>query len=153
MQDFVLSGVSFGMGLFKLLLTFLPKRAKFFLKGFGFELAEKADAIAYLRYSITFRGLHGSLSSLLLLSFYSGWVSFISHLPCTSTLEFQEAEKIIPHIRSIYPTGKIWRLLEARILKLKGDFGEAEKIMNGALAEETDSWPEINYLIQYELGW
>ncbi|KXN71183.1 hypothetical protein CONCODRAFT_78478 [Conidiobolus coronatus NRRL 28638] len=149
----IFSGIHFGTGLFELLMSSLPKRARSILSTFGLSSADKNQAIYLLKQSLVYEGLHGPMAALVLTSYYSGIVSFLSHRPSVQTPELQEAKLIISVVRQTFTQSKIWMMMDAKFLKIECKLQEANELLDKALNTKSDTLKELDYLISYDQGW
>lgn len=88
------------------------------LNSLGFH-SSRSTAIYLLKKSYNSHTMYSSLSSLVLLSFYTN-ISIYIHPKINQIFHFKDAKGILETMKIRYPNGPIWCLIEGKFQKLQG---------------------------------
>ncbi|KAI7895097.1 uncharacterized protein EV154DRAFT_548657 [Mucor mucedo] len=160
------SGIFFGIGLFSLIFSLLPPRVNKILNTLGFH-SSRPFALHLLQQSFKNQGLYSSLSALTLLAYYTNLSLFIHPQLLPSSLSLENARHILDQMKSLFPHGKIWKLLEGKLCKMEGKTRRGVEILRDARRRDNtqrqqkkkDGKPVVCELVQlqalavYEMGW
>ncbi|KAG1141658.1 hypothetical protein G6F37_008587 [Rhizopus arrhizus] len=108
------------------------------LNTLGFQ-SSRPFALHLLQKSFKTLGLYSSLSALSLLAYYTNLSLFIHPYLLPKSLSLENAREILDQMKTSFPNGKIWKLLEGKLY--------AEK--NGVVCELA----QLQALAVYEMGW
>ncbi|KAG2236866.1 hypothetical protein INT48_002679 [Thamnidium elegans] len=161
------SGIFFGTGLFSLIFSLLPPRVNRILNTLGFH-SSRPFALHLLQRSFKNQGLYSSLSALSLLAYYTNLSLFIHPQLLPNSLSLESARQILDQMKSLFPHGKIWKLLEGKLCKMEGKTRRGVEILRDARRRDNtrqqklkkkDGKPAVCELVQlqalavYEMGW
>ncbi|KAI9230277.1 MAG: hypothetical protein DHS80DRAFT_29060 [Piptocephalis tieghemiana] len=183
-----IGGILMGRGLFSLILSLLPQRASRALSALGYR-GDRAEGLHQLRVCAGKpQDVHAPLAALALLTYHTALAGFLSY-PSAPATRFSEAQELCTRMRSRYPRGRLWLLMQGRLLRLSsrldqaisllGDMDSDSSIHNpsspahptdedeededeeeldldtevGADDHVTKHLMQLEYLIEYELGW
>ncbi|KAI8048913.1 uncharacterized protein B0P05DRAFT_500188, partial [Gilbertella persicaria] len=166
-QDTLEHGAYFGIGLFNMIFSLLPFKVGKVLNNLGFH-SSRLTAIRLLKKSQKSDTMYGSLSSLVLLSFYAN-ISIYIQPQINQFFLFQDAKSILKAMRWKYPNGKIWQLIEGKFELLEGHqnssiafLNKAKKPTRNSSHEDDDSvlrnasiteFAQFRSFAIYEIGW
>ncbi|CAO3657502.1 unnamed protein product [Mucor hiemalis] len=125
------SGIFFGIGLFSLVFSLLPPRVNKILNTLGFH-SSRPFALHSLQRSFKNQGLYSSLSALSLLAYYTNLSLFIHPQLLPNSLSLENARHILDGMKSLFPHGKIWKLLEGKLCKMEGKTRRGVEILRDA---------------------
>ncbi|RKP10745.1 outer membrane protein Iml2/Tetratricopeptide repeat protein 39, partial [Thamnocephalis sphaerospora] len=156
--DLISAGVNFGVGFFKLALSMLPPRALKVLSAFGLK-GDRDHGLLLLR-SATMADseLHTPFAALTLLGYHTGLSAFASYAPSLNQ-NLSEASEIIERMRVRYPNGRLWRIMEGKLCRVRADLPRATELFDRGAAAEGDvstlstRWAQIEHLMDYEFAW
>ncbi|KAI5480790.1 mitochondrial outer membrane protein IML2 [Pseudohyphozyma bogoriensis] len=148
----VISGASFGYGLFGLIFSILPPRLRKLIAWFGFNNSNRAIALKLLTVAAsTGDDVHGYFASLALVTFY-GVVLLMSGWQAEEDYIIAQYGAVLSRVASKFPNGTLWILNRAKLCRYQYKPAEAIKIMEDALAKGS-SFREADSLLVFELAW
>ncbi|KAF9019876.1 hypothetical protein BDZ89DRAFT_1020519 [Hymenopellis radicata] len=152
-DEMILAGTAFGFGLFNLVFSLLPKRVQSVVGFFGFK-HDRALALRALAVSAAKNDVHSVFAGLVLMT-YHGVVLLLSGWQCDEAHIVRQYRAIVDKVEGRYPTGTLWVLNRAKILRMEGQSGQAV----GVLTEEktplqpVTRWRQADTLLVFELAW
>ncbi|KAI6138112.1 outer membrane protein Iml2/Tetratricopeptide repeat protein 39 [Pisolithus tinctorius] len=148
-EEFILSGVAFGYGLFNLALSLLPAKIRNLARLFGYnydrELGLKALAVSAARTDV-----HAMFAGLLLTTYYgslllaSGYHADEQHIT-------DQCKSIVRRLLHRHPKLSLCMLNKARIQRISGDSEGA--IVTLQEGRQQRSLPQVDELLVIELAW
>ncbi|KAF7313045.1 hypothetical protein MKEN_00989500 [Mycena kentingensis (nom. inval.)] len=171
-EEFVVSGTAFGFGLFNLVFSLLPKKVQSLVGLFGFkhdrELALRALAVS-AGVSVLDgtdvaggynegreRDVHGVFAGLVLMTFH-GVVLLMAGYQADEAKTLRVYRAIVDSIEARYPTGALWILNRAKILRMSNDADAAIAVLQKGLevGPEPDKprFVQADTLLVFELAW
>lgn len=134
------------------------------MNSLGFH-SSRSTAISLLQKSYKSQTMYSSLSSLVLLTFYTN-ISIYIQPEINEFFQYKDASEILERMKSYYPNGQIWSLIQGKLRKGESSillFEKAKNANHGIQKEaETKDYfrnASITEFIQfrsfaiYELGW
>lgn len=120
-----------------------------------------------LQRSFKNQGLYSSLSALTLLAYYTNLSLFIHPQLLPSSLSLESARHILDQMKSLFPHGKIWKLLEGKLCKMEGKTRRGVEILRDARRRDNTQrqqkkkdgkssvceLAQLQALAVYEMGW
>lgn len=101
------------------------------LNTLGFH-SSRPFALHLLTRSFNNRGLYSPLSALTLLAYYTNLSLFIHPHLLPSSLRLENARLLLDQMKSAYPEGKVWKLLEGKLSKMEGKTRRGVEILRDA---------------------
>ncbi|KAI0040329.1 hypothetical protein FA95DRAFT_1683845 [Auriscalpium vulgare] len=151
-EELIISGTAFGYGLFNLVLSLLPARAKSVVGFFGFNHDRKL-ALRALAVSATKSDIHSVFAGLALLT-YHGDVLLVSGYQADERHILNQCKAIVDKLEARYPSGTLWILNRAKILRMSGDATGAIKVLQGGLSPDRPTvFLQADALLVFELAW
>ncbi|CAK5283493.1 unnamed protein product [Mycena citricolor] len=168
-EEMVVAGSAFGYGLFNLVFSLLPKRVQSVVGIFGFKY-DRALALQALAISAGVHTLiegdggtasagtdvHGVFAGLTLMTFH-GVVLLLSGYQADEAKTVRTYKTIVDSIQARYPTGALWVLNRAKILRMTGEPDEAISVLQAALSAEDNGdvkrFVQADTLLVFELAW
>eukprot|EP00281_Chroomonas_sp_CCMP1168_P024499 CAMPEP_0206228148 /NCGR_PEP_ID=MMETSP0047_2-20121206/9015_1 /ASSEMBLY_ACC=CAM_ASM_000192 /TAXON_ID=195065 /ORGANISM="Chroomonas mesostigmatica_cf, Strain CCMP1168" /LENGTH=494 /DNA_ID=CAMNT_0053651373 /DNA_START=226 /DNA_END=1706 /DNA_ORIENTATION=- len=150
-----LGGVYYGIGVFNLILSILPKRIVRLVQFFGFQ-ADRDMGLEALNKCCSLSeehktGLRAPLSSIMLLGYHVLASAFFT-VPEELPMHIKKAEAILAREFAKFPDSAIFLFIEGRLDRLKGDGPRAIKSWEKCMSVNAD-WVQLQHLCCYELGW
>ncbi|KAI8335230.1 outer membrane protein Iml2/Tetratricopeptide repeat protein 39 [Blakeslea trispora] len=128
--DTLCYGTFFGIGLFHLFFSLLPTKVAKILSNLGFQ-PSRAIAIHLLKESCKNETMYASLSSFVLLTFYTNVSAYIQ--PQVNRLfSFQDATYVLEFLKHKHPNGRIWQLMEGQLKTLNNCLDRSLVLFNQA---------------------
>ncbi|KAI7868225.1 hypothetical protein BDF14DRAFT_1881020 [Spinellus fusiger] len=127
-EGMIKSGIFFGVGIFSLVFSLLPPKANKVLNTLGFH-SSRLFSIHLLQKSYQTKGFYATLAGMALLSYYTS-LSFFGHprlLP--KSIQLEDARTMLDQMKQKYPQGKIWQLLEGRLVRIEGSMNKSIDIL------------------------
>ncbi|KAK7036209.1 mitochondrial outer membrane protein [Favolaschia claudopus] len=165
-EEMIVAGVAFGFGLFNLVFSLLPKRVQSLVGLLGFK-HDRALALRALAVSAglnildddgtlssegsTGRDVHGVFAGLVLMTFH-GVVLLLSGYQADEARIIRRYKAIVDGIESRYPTGSLWILNRAKILRMSHDAEGAIAVLKKGL-EAPQTFVQADTLLMFELAW
>jgi len=151
-EEFIVSGTAFGFGLFNLVLSLLPAKVKTVVGFLGYEHDRKL-ALRALAVSAAKQGVHSVFAGLALMT-YHGFVLLLSGYQADEAHILEQYRAIVDSIEKRYPTGSLWILNRARILRMSHDSEGAIKVLQENLkVERPRGFKQADALLVFELAW
>ncbi|KAI0056452.1 hypothetical protein BV25DRAFT_1903221 [Artomyces pyxidatus] len=151
-EDLIISGTAFGYGLFNLVLSLLPAKVKSVVGFFGFNHDRKL-ALRSLAVSATKNDVHSVFAGLALMS-YHGVVLLMSGYQADEQHILKQYRAIVDKLEKRYPTGTLWILNRAKILRMSGDADGAIKVLQDGLTPDRPTvFLQADALLVFELAW
>ncbi|KAG1378107.1 hypothetical protein G6F61_006136 [Rhizopus arrhizus] len=135
-ENAIESGIFFGIGLFSLVFSLLPPKINKILNTLGFR-SSRPFALHLLQKSFKNLGLYSSLSALSLLAYYTNLSLFIHPRLLPNSLSLGNAREILDQMKTSFPSGKIWKLLEGKLCKMEGKTRRGVEILRDARRRES----------------
>ncbi|KAJ7052878.1 outer membrane protein Iml2/Tetratricopeptide repeat protein 39 [Mycena amicta] len=161
-EEMVVAGTAFGFGLFNLVFSLLPKRIQSLVGFLGFkhdrELALRALAVSAgvstLDGRATGKDVHGVFAGLVLMTFH-GVVLLMSGYQADEAKTLRTYRAIVDSIEARYPTGALWILNRAKILRMSNDAAGAIAVLQKGLepSPEQSRFVQADTLLVFELAW
>ncbi|KAJ6566692.1 hypothetical protein B0H19DRAFT_1138397 [Mycena capillaripes] len=159
-EEMVVAGTAFGFGLFNLVFSLLPKKVQSLVGLLGFK-HDRALALRALAVSAgvntesggapTGRDVHGVFAGLVLMTFH-GVVLLLAGYQADEARTIRTYRTIVDGIEARYPTGALWILNRAKILRMSNDPQGAIAVLQRAL-EAPQTFVQADTLLVFELAW
>ncbi|KAJ6613668.1 outer membrane protein Iml2/Tetratricopeptide repeat protein 39 [Mycena sp. CBHHK59/15] len=159
-EELIIAGTAFGFGLFNLVFSLLPKKVQSLVGLLGFKhdraLALRALAVAAgvsedVAGGATGRDVHGVFAGLVLMTFH-GVVLLLAGYQADEAHTLRQYRAIVDSIEARYPTGALWILNRAKILRMAGDAPGAIDVLQRGLAGP-QTFVQADTLLVFELAW
>ncbi|KAJ7203157.1 mitochondrial outer membrane protein IML2 [Mycena pura] len=162
-EELIVSGTAFGFGLFNLVFSLLPKKVQSLVGFLGFKhdraLALRALAVSAGVSTLSDGGdgaatgtdVHGVFAGLVLMTFH-GVVLLLSGYQADEARTIRTYRAIVDSIESRYPTGSLWILNRAKILRMSNDAPGAISVLQRGL-EAPQTFVQADTLLVFELAW
>ncbi|KAF7354120.1 Mitochondrial outer membrane protein [Mycena venus] len=162
-EEMMVAGTAFGFGLFNLVFSLLPKRVQSLVGLLGFKhdraLALRALAVSAGLNTLgenedgapTGRDVHGVFAGLVLMTFH-GVVLLLSGYQADEARTIRTYKAIVDGIEARYPTGALWILNRAKILRMSNDPQGAIAVLQRGL-EAPQTFVQADTLLVFELAW
>ncbi|KAH9066161.1 hypothetical protein EDB87DRAFT_691104 [Lactarius vividus] len=151
-EDLIVSGTAFGHGIFNLVLSLLPAKVKSVVGFFGFNHDRKL-ALRALAVSANGSDVHSVFAGLALMTYY-GVVLLMSGYQADEKNILKQYRVIVDKLEAKYPTGTLWILNRAKILRMSGDAEGAITVLQAGLApDRTSVFLQADALLVFELAW
>ncbi|GAA6064780.1 hypothetical protein JCM10212_004802 [Sporobolomyces blumeae] len=149
----IIGGATLGAGMFGLILSLLPPKARKLMSWVGFSGTDREGALKLLTISAAAGGqdVHSAFAGLTLLTFYglilllSGWQSDEPYL-------FDQCSTLVERALAQYPEGTLWLLNQAKLARYQRKPDEAIAIIERALSKPSQ-FREADSLLVFELSW
>ncbi|KAJ7032573.1 hypothetical protein C8F04DRAFT_958936 [Mycena alexandri] len=149
-EEMIVAGTAFGFGLFNLVFSLLPKKVQSLVGLLGFK-HDRALALRALAGGTIGRDVHGVFAGLVLMTFH-GVVLLLSGYQADEARTLQTYKAIVDRIEARYPTGALWLLNRAKILRMSNDPQGAIAVLQRAL-EAPQTFVQADTLLVFELAW
>ncbi|KJA17945.1 hypothetical protein HYPSUDRAFT_218539 [Hypholoma sublateritium FD-334 SS-4] len=151
-EDLIVAGTAFGFGLFNLVFSLLPKKVQGLVGFLGFKHDRKL-ALQALALAATKTDVHGTFAGLVLMTYHGG-VLLLSGYQANEEKILIEYQIIVDQIASRYPTGALWILNRAKIMRMSYKADIAIDILNEGLHNNKGhSFAQADMLLVFELAW
>lgn len=151
-EDLIVSGTAFGHGLFNLVLSLLPAKVKSVVGFFGFNHDRKL-ALRALAVSANGSDVHSVFAGLTLMTYY-GVVLLMSGYQADEKYILKQYKIFVDKLEGKYPTGTLWILNRAKILRMSGDAAAAISTLQAGLSpDRTSIFLQADALLVFELAW
>ncbi|KAF8803092.1 mitochondrial outer membrane protein IML2 [Phlegmacium glaucopus] len=151
-EDFIIAGTAFGFGLFNLVFSLLPRKIQGLVGFLGFKHDRKL-ALQALELSATKHDVHGVFAGLVLMTYYGVILSLSGYQADELKLRAQY-KTIVDRIEARYPTGALWILNRAKIMRMSYDAESAIQTMQeGLKPSRPHSFAQADMLLIFELAW
>ncbi|KAJ7478215.1 hypothetical protein FB451DRAFT_1241639 [Mycena latifolia] len=163
-EEMIVAGTAFGFGLFNLVFSLLPKKVQSLVGLLGFK-HDRALALRALAVSAGVTTLddgtstggaagtdvHGVFAGLVLMTFH-GVVLLLAGYQADEARTLRMYRAIVDSIEARYPTGALWILNRAKILRMSNDAQGAIAVLQRAL-EAPQTFVQADTLLVFELAW
>ncbi|KAG0167949.1 hypothetical protein DFQ28_006227 [Apophysomyces sp. BC1034] len=129
--EMIEGGVYFGLGLFNLVLSFLPSKVNAILKTFGL-CSSRTFSVGLLKMAHRIQGIYTPVAGLALLSYYTSLPLFIHPDLLPESLDMDYARTTLEKLKTNYPRNNLWKLLEGRMCKMEGKVERSLALMREA---------------------
>ncbi|KAH9852714.1 outer membrane protein Iml2/Tetratricopeptide repeat protein 39 [Lenzites betulinus] len=151
-DELILSGTAFGYGLFNLVFSLLPAKIRGVVGFFGFNHDRKL-ALQALAVSAAKTDVHAVFAGLSLMT-YHGVVLLLSGYQANEVHIMKQYGAIVDKLESRYPTGSLWILNRAKILRMSYDPDGAIKVLqDGLVPGRPHTFAQADGLLIFELAW
>ncbi|KAH9945781.1 outer membrane protein Iml2/Tetratricopeptide repeat protein 39 [Epithele typhae] len=151
-DELILSGTAFGYGLFNLVFSLLPAKVRGVVGFFGFEHDRKL-ALRALAVSAAKTDVHSVFAGLSLMT-YHGVVLLLLGYQADEEHILRQYGAIVEKLEARYPTGSLWILNRAKILRMSYDPEGAIKVLQGGLDPgKAHTFEQADALLIFELAW
>ncbi|KAL1944788.1 hypothetical protein VTO73DRAFT_3218 [Trametes versicolor] len=151
-DELILSGAAFGYGLFNLVFSLLPAKIRGVVGFFGFNHDRKL-ALQALAVSAAKTDVHSVFAGLSLMT-YHGVVLLLSGYQANEAHIIKQYHAIVDKLETRYPTGSLWILNRAKILRMSYDPDGAIKVLQDGLAPgRPHTFAQADGLLIFELAW
>lgn len=141
-----------GAGLFGLIMSMMPPKARKLMSWVGFTSTDREGALKLLTISASAgQDVHSAFAALTLLTFYS-LILLLSGWQADEQYLFDHCASMLNRVIARFPTGTLWRLNLAKLARYQRKPDEAIDIIESALAAGT-SFREADSLLVFELAW
>ncbi|KAI0807804.1 hypothetical protein C8Q74DRAFT_1443558 [Fomes fomentarius] len=151
-DELVLSGTAFGYGLFNLVFSLLPVKIRGVVGFLGFNHDRKL-ALRALAVSAAKTDVHAVFAGLSLMT-YHGVILLLTGYQADEEHILKQYRAIVDKLEARYPTGSLWILNRAKILRMSYDPEGAIKVLQGGLAPDMPhTFAQADGLLLFELAW
>ncbi|RPD66519.1 hypothetical protein L226DRAFT_557573 [Lentinus tigrinus ALCF2SS1-7] len=151
-DELILSGTAFGYGLFNLVFSLLPAKIRGVVGFLGFQHDRKL-ALRALAVSAAKTDVHAVFAGLSLMT-YHGVVLLLAGYQADEEHILRQYRAIVDKLESRYPTGSLWILNRAKILRMSYDPDGAIKVLQDGLAPGLPhTFAQADGLLLFELAW
>ncbi|KAM5532321.1 Outer membrane protein Iml2/Tetratricopeptide repeat protein 39 [Ganoderma adspersum] len=151
-DEFILSGTAFGYGLFNLVFSLLPAKIRGVVGFLGFTHDRKL-ALRALAVSAAKTDVHSVFAGLSLMT-YHGVVLLLAGYQADEEHILRQYRSIVDKLEARYPTGSLWILNRAKILRMSYDPDGAIKVLQEGLAPGLPhTFAQADGLLIFELAW
>ncbi|KAF8638147.1 hypothetical protein AX17_002420 [Amanita inopinata Kibby_2008] len=151
-EELIVAGTAFGYGLFNLVFSLLPKKVQRMVGFFGFKYDRKL-ALHALSVAAAKSDSHSVFAGLVLMSYWN-IVLFMSGWQGNREKLMKEYRAINEPILARYPTGSLWSLNRAKILRLSNDpEGAIAVLQEGIRPGRVHLFKQADTLLVFELAW
>ncbi|EJD53304.1 hypothetical protein AURDEDRAFT_110983 [Auricularia subglabra TFB-10046 SS5] len=152
LSEMIIAGTAFGYGVFNLVFSLLPARAKSIVGFFGFtgdlQTALHALAVAAARDDV-----HAVFARLTLMS-YDGGVLLLSGWQADDAHIKKQYAAMVDASFAKYPSGSLWSLHKAKLLRFDGNFADAVTLLQERLQHDPSrSFVQADVILMYDLAW
>ncbi|KAI7907680.1 uncharacterized protein BX663DRAFT_491693 [Cokeromyces recurvatus] len=167
--DTIQYGSYFGIGILNIILSFLPEKVGKILTSLGFQ-SSRYTAIDLLKKSYKSQTMYSSLSSLVLLALHTNLSIYIQP-QINPYLLFEEVKFMLERLKSKYPNGQLWQLIDGKFKQMEGKIDESIFILENTTTTKRPSnsfvteikinhqntsildFSQLRLLVTYEIGW
>ncbi|KAF8163824.1 mitochondrial outer membrane protein IML2 [Crassisporium funariophilum] len=151
-EDLIVAGTAFGFGLFNLVFSLLPKKVQGLVGFLGFKHDRKL-ALQALALSAEKEDVHGVFAGLVLMT-YHGVVLLLSGYQADEHRILAQYKAIVDKIETRYPSGALWILNRAKIMRMSYNAEGAILVMQeGLKPNRPHSFAQADMLLIFELAW
>ncbi|KAI0373047.1 hypothetical protein BV20DRAFT_1050450 [Pilatotrama ljubarskyi] len=151
-DELILSGTAFGYGLFNLVFSLLPAKIRGVVGFLGFNHDRKL-ALQALAVSAAKTDVHAVFAGLSLMTYY-GVVLLLSGYQANEAHIIKQYRAIVDKLESRYPTGSLWILNRAKILRMSYDpDGAINVLQEGLKPGRPHTFAQADGLLIFELAW
>ncbi|KAI0664762.1 outer membrane protein Iml2/Tetratricopeptide repeat protein 39 [Cubamyces menziesii] len=151
-DELILSGTAFGYGLFNLVFSLLPAKIRGVVGFLGFNHDRKL-ALQSLAVSAARSDVHSVFAGLSLMT-YHGVVLLLSGYQADEAHIIRQYRAIVDKLEARYPTGSLWILNRAKILRMSYDpDGAITVLQDGLKPGRPHTFAQADGLLIFELAW
>ncbi|KAG9313319.1 hypothetical protein JVU11DRAFT_5623 [Chiua virens] len=151
-EELILSGAAFGYGLFNLVLSLLPARARVVVGFLGYQ-HDRQLALRALAVSAARSDVHAAFSGLVLMTYY-GVILLMAGYQADEEHIVRQYKGIVNKVSARYPRGTLWILNKAKIQRMtKNAEGAIETLKEGLAPDRPETFPQADALLAFELAW
>ncbi|KAH9901427.1 outer membrane protein Iml2/Tetratricopeptide repeat protein 39 [Cubamyces lactineus] len=151
-DELILSGTAFGYGLFNLVFSLLPAKIRGVVGFLGFNHDRKL-ALQSLAVSAAKSDVHSVFAGLSLMT-YHGVVLLLSGYQADEAHIIKQYRAIVDKLEARYPTGSLWILNRAKILRMSYDpDGAITVLQDGLKPGRPHTFAQADGLLIFELAW
>mmetsp|Transcript_25002 Transcript_25002/g.59669 ORF Transcript_25002/g.59669 Transcript_25002/m.59669 type:complete len:677 (+) Transcript_25002:36-2066(+) len=146
-------GIIFGLGVFNLMLSVLPRPLLRVARTLGFK-ADREQGLKWLEVSRTMgegTGLRGPSAAFLLLTYHVLLQAFLC-LPDEMHIHISKSESILENIFAQFKDSAVFLFIKGRLLRLQNRLPESTETFKKCVAVQQD-WRQLQHLCAYEIGW
>ena len=148
----IVAGAAFGYGLFNLVFSLLPQKIQGVVGFLGYT-HDRQLALEALAVSATKKDVHSVFSGLVLMT-YHGVVLLLSGYQADAAHITKQYQSILDNVEPRYPTGALWVLNRAKLLRMTHKSNEAiEVLQKGLDPAMSHSFPQADTMLVFELSW
>ncbi|EKM55265.1 uncharacterized protein PHACADRAFT_208778 [Phanerochaete carnosa HHB-10118-sp] len=151
-EELIMSGTAFGYGLFNLVFSLLPATIRGVVGFLGFKHDRKL-ALRALAVSANQTDVHAVFAGLVLMTYY-GVVLLFTGYQADEQHILRQYGAMVDHVEARYPTGSLWILNRAKLLRMSYDTTGAIKVLQeGLKMPRPESFNQADGLLLFELAW
>ncbi|KAI0345249.1 hypothetical protein BDW22DRAFT_1354152 [Trametopsis cervina] len=151
-EELIMSGTAFGYVLFNLVFSLLPAGVRGVVGFLGFK-HDRRLALKALAVSANQKDVHSTFASLVLMTYY-GVVLLLTGYQADESHILKQYRAIIDQVEPRFPTGSLWILNRAKLLRMSYDAnGAIDTLKNGLTMDRPKSFQQADGLIIFELAW
>ncbi|KAF8575789.1 hypothetical protein K439DRAFT_1419445 [Ramaria rubella] len=151
-EELIIAGAAFGYGLFNLVLSLLPAKIQGVVGFFGYK-SDRRLALQALSVAATKNDVHAVFAGLTLMT-YHGTVLLLSGYQADEAHILKQYRAIVDKLKAKYPSGSLWILNSAKILRMSYDPDGAISTLQAGLApQRPHSFIQADALLVFELAW
>ncbi|TCD67048.1 hypothetical protein EIP91_000610 [Steccherinum ochraceum] len=152
LEELIMSGTAFGYGMFNLVFSLLPAGIRGVVGFLGFKHDRKL-ALRALAVSAAQKDVHSVFAGLTLMTYY-GVVLLMSGYQADEQHILRQYRAIVDNIDERYPSGSLWILNRAKILRMSGDTEGAIAVLEAGLTpDRPHTFAQADSLLVFELAW
>ncbi|THH31109.1 hypothetical protein EUX98_g3069 [Antrodiella citrinella] len=152
LEELIMSGTAFGYGMFNLVFSLLPAGIRGVVGFLGFKHDRKL-ALRALAVSAAQKDVHAVFAGLTLMTYY-GVVLLLSGYQADEQHILKQYRAIVDNVDERYPTGSLWILNRAKILRMSGDTpGAIDVLQAGLKPDRPHTFAQADGLLIFELAW
>ncbi|GAA6016734.1 hypothetical protein JCM11491_000223 [Sporobolomyces phaffii] len=147
-----INGASLGAGLFGLITSMMPPKARKLMSWVGFGGTDREGALKLLTISASAgRDVHSAFAALTLLTWY-GLILLLSGWQADEQYLFDHCASMLNRVVSRFPNGTLWQLNRAKLARYQRRPDEAIDIIETNL-KVGSAFREADSLLVFELSW
>ncbi|KAK2459446.1 hypothetical protein APHAL10511_008557 [Amanita phalloides] len=151
-EELIVSGTAFGYGIFNLILSILPRKIKLVFGWLGFTYDQRI-ALQALHVAAKKNDAHSVFAALVLMS-YMSMVLQMTRWQADARLVREEYRALIDPIIARFPTGNLWTLFRAKLMRVTHDQdGAIAALMEGTKPDRTHVFKQADIILIYDLAW
>lgn len=148
----VVGGAALGAGMFGLISSMMPPKARKLMSWVGFGGTDREGALKLLTISASAgRDVHSAFAALTLLTWY-GLILLLSGWQADEQYLFDHCSSMLNRVVSRFPNGTLWQLNRAKLARYQRNPDEAIDIIEANLKVES-AFREADSLLVFELSW
>ncbi|CAL1705498.1 unnamed protein product [Somion occarium] len=151
-EELIMSGTAFGYGMFNLIFSLLPPSVRNVVGFLGFK-HDRRLALRALAVSAAQNDVHSVFAGLTLMTYY-GVVLLLAGYQADEEHILKQYRAIVEKIDNRYPTGSLWILNRAKILRMSYDTAAAIDVLQAGLTpDRPHTFAQADGLLIFELAW